>query len=155
MAVAFGQVGVLLLIIVLLGIVGHNYVVAVAAGALLALRLLHGEILFPMLEKNALNVGIGIITLAILIPIASGGIGWQELYRTLASPTGLVAIATGIFVAYLGGRGVGFLTVQPQVIVGLMVGTIIGVAFFRGVPVGPLIAGGLVALILGLMGSGN
>jgi len=152
---AFGQVGVLLLIIILLGIVGHNYVVAAAAGVLLALRLLHGEALFPILEKNALNVGIGIITLAILIPIASGGIGWSELYKTIASPSGLVAIATGIFVAYLGGRGVGFLTIQPQVIVGLMVGTIIGVAFFRGVPVGPLIAGGLVALVIDLIGSGK
>ncbi len=152
---AFGQVGVLLLIIILLGIVGHNYVVAAAAGVLLALRLLHGEALFPILEKNALNVGIGIITLAILIPIASGGIGWSELYKTIASPSGLVAIATGIFVAYLGGRGVGFLTIQPQVIVGLMVGTIIGVAFFRGVPVGPLIAGGLVALIIDLIGNGK
>ncbi len=151
---AFGQVGVLLLAIILLGIVGHNYVVAVAAGVLLALRLLHGEALFPILEKNALNVGIGIITLAILIPIASGGIGWSELFGTLASPTGLVAIATGIFVAYLGGRGVGFLTIQPQVMVGLMVGTIVGVAFFRGVPVGPLIAGGLVALIAGFLGRG-
>jgi len=152
---AFGQVGVLLLIIILLGIAGHNYVVAVVAGVLLVLRLLHGESLFPILEKYALNVGIGIITLAILAPIASGGIGWPDLYRTLASPAGLVALITGIFVAYLGGRGVGFLTVQPQVIVGLMMGTIIGVAFFRGVPVGPLIAGGMVALLMELMGSGR
>jgi len=152
---AFGQVGVLLLIIILLGIAGHNYVVAVVAGVLLVLRLLHGEALFPILEKYALNVGIGIITLAILVPIASGGIGWPDLYRTLASPAGLVALITGIFVAYLGGRGVGFLTVQPQVIVGLMMGTIIGVAFFRGVPVGPLIAGGMVALLMELIGSGR
>jgi len=152
---AFGQVGILLLIIILLGVAGHNYVVAVVAGILLVLRLLNGEALFPILEKYALNVGIGIITLAILVPIASGSIGWLDLYRTLASPAGLVAVTTGISVAYLGGRGVGFLTLQPQVIVGLMVGTIIGVAFFRGVPVGPLIAGGMVALLMELMGSGK
>lgn len=152
---AWGQAGVLLLVIILLGIVGKNYVVAAAAGALLVLRLLPNEALFPFLEKNALNVGIGIITLAILIPFARGGIGWSELYKTMASPTGLVALATGIFVAYLGGRGVGFLTSQPQVMVGLMVGTIVGVAFFRGVPVGPLIAAGMVALVMGLMGCGK
>ncbi|WP_347489996.1 DUF441 domain-containing protein [Desulfoscipio sp. XC116] len=150
-----GQAGVLLLVIIILGIVGHNYVVAAAAGALLALRLLHGEALFPILEKNALNIGIGIITLAILIPFASGGIGWAELYRTLASPTGLVALAAGIFVAFLGGRGVGFLTGHPQIMIGLMAGTIVGVAFFRGVPVGPLIAAGMVALVMGVFGYGK
>ena len=36
----------------------------------------------------------------------------------MASPTGLVALAMGIFVAYLGGRGVEFLTSQPQVMSG-------------------------------------
>jgi uncharacterized membrane protein (DUF441 family) len=102
---SWGQAVILLLAIILLGIVGKNYVVAAAAGVLLALRLLHGEALFPILEKNALNVGIGIITLAILIPFANGGIGWSEIHKTLASPTGLVALAMGIFVAYLGGRG--------------------------------------------------
>lgn len=152
---AWGQAGILLLVIILLGIVGHNYVVAAAAGALLALRLLHGDALFPVLEKHALNVGIGVITLAILIPFASGGIGWPEIYRTLASPVGLVALVTGVFVAYLGARGVGYLTHEPQVMVGLMVGTIIGVAFFRGVPVGPLIAAGMVALVMGLLGQGK
>ena len=152
---SWGQTGILLLVIILLGIVGKNYVVAAAAGVLLALRLLQGEALFPILEKNAINVGIGFITLAILIPFASGEIGWSELYKTLASPTGLVTLAMGIFVAYLGGRGVGFLALQPQVMVGLMVGTIVGVAFFRGVPVGPLIAAGMVALIMGLLGYGK
>lgn len=152
---SWGQAGILLLAVILLGIAGKNYVVAAAAGALLVLRLLHGEALFPFLEKNAINVGIGVITLAILIPFASGGIGWSEIVKTLASPVGLVSLATGIFVAYLGGKGVGFLTVQPQVIVGLMVGTIVGVAFFRGIPIGPLIAAGMVALIMGLLGYGK
>ena len=155
MVTELGQSGAILLVIILLGLVGHNYVVAAAAGALLVLRLLHGEALFPLLERHALNVGICIITLAILIPLAKGGIGWSELFGTMTSVPGLVAVVTGVFVAYLGARGVGFLTIQPQVIVGLMVGTIIGVAFFRGVPVGPLIAGGMVALVMQLIGSGK
>ena len=152
---SWGQAGILLLVITLLGIIGKNYVVAAAAGVLLVLRLLHGETLFPFLEKNAINVGIGIITLAILVPFASGEIGWKEMYRTLASPIGLVTLAAGIFVAYLGGRGVSYLTTQPQVMVGLMVGTILGVAFFRGIPVGPLIAAGMVSLLMGLSGYGK
>lgn len=38
---------------------------------------------------------------------------------------------------------------QPQLVAGLLVGTVLGVALFRGVPVGPLIATGLVSLIVG------
>ncbi|WP_356918858.1 DUF441 family protein [Chryseobacterium gambrini] len=33
-------------------------------------------------------------------------------------------------------------------ITGLLIGTIAGVAFFKGVPVGPLIAAGMLSLIL-------
>ena len=38
---------------------------------------------------------------------------------------------------------------QPSIVAGLLVGTIIGVAFFKGIPVGPLIAAGMVSLIIG------
>ncbi len=49
----------------------------------------------------------------------------------------------------LGGRGVTLMGSQPQLVAGLLVGTVLGVALFRGVPVGPLIAAGLVSLIVG------
>ncbi len=38
---------------------------------------------------------------------------------------------------------------QPQLVAGLVVGTVLGVALFCGVPGGPLIAAGLVSLIVG------
>ena len=38
---------------------------------------------------------------------------------------------------------------QPDVVAGLLVGTVAGVALLRGVPVGPLIAAGLLTLIIG------
>lgn len=48
-----------------------------------------------------------------------------------------------------GGRGITLMGNQPQLVAGLLVGTVLGVALFRGVPVGPLIAAGLVSLIVG------
>ncbi|WP_153944859.1 DUF441 family protein, partial [Acinetobacter baumannii] len=42
--------------------------------------------------------------------------------------------------------GTGLLTAQPHIVTGLLIGTILGVALFRGVPVGPLIAAGILAL---------
>ncbi|WP_312134229.1 DUF441 family protein, partial [Leclercia sp.] len=61
----------------------------------------------------------------------------------------LIAIAVGVFVSWLGGRGVTLMSSQPTLVAGLLVGTVLGVALFRGVPVGPLIAAGLVSLFIG------
>lgn len=61
----------------------------------------------------------------------------------------LLAIAVGMFVSWLGGRGITLMNSQPTVVGGLLIGTIIGVSLFRGVPVGPLIAAGLLSLMLG------
>jgi uncharacterized membrane protein (DUF441 family) len=41
------------------------------------------------------------------------------------------------------------MTNQPSVVAGLLVGTVLGVAFLRGVPVGPLIAAGILSLFIG------
>ena len=60
-----------------------------------------------------------------------------------------MAMAVGVIVAWLGGRGVTLRGSQPQLVAGLLVGTVLGVALFRGVPVGPLIAACLVSLIVG------
>ena len=38
---------------------------------------------------------------------------------------------------------------QPRVVPGLIVGTVLGVAFLKGIPVGPLIAAGILSLFLG------
>ena len=51
--------------------------------------------------------------------------------------------------AWLGGRGVKLMTNQPDVVAGLLIGTVAGVAALRGVPVGPLIAAGLLTLFIG------
>ena len=59
------------------------------------------------------------------------------------------AIGVGLFVAWLGGRGVTLMTRQPNVVAGLLIGTIAGVALLRGVPVGPLIAAGILSLLIG------
>lgn len=56
---------------------------------------------------------------------------------------------SGRFVSWLGGRGVTLMSSQPSLVAGLLVGTVLGVALFRGVPVGPLIAAGLVSLFIG------
>ncbi|QKG83289.1 DUF441 domain-containing protein [Kroppenstedtia pulmonis] len=139
----------MLLVIVGLGVISKNATVWIAGLGLVLLRLWPGNQPLEWMNQYGLKVGVIILTMGVLSPIALGKLPWTNLVETMKSMSGLVAIAVGIFVAYLGGRGTGLLTDQPQIVTGLLIGTIVGVAFFRGVPVGPLIAAGILSLFIG------
>ncbi|MFZ5627164.1 MAG: DUF441 domain-containing protein [Bacillota bacterium] len=139
---------ILLLILLALGILGRNNTVALAACLLLALRLLKLDRLFPLIERHGLELGVIVLTIGVLAPLASGSISLDAIWQTVRSSSGLLGIAVGVLVAYLGGRGVHLLTDLPQAATGIIIGTVIGVALLRGVPVGPLIGAGILALLL-------
>ena len=84
-----------------------------------------------------------------MTPIASGKISASEVLHSFVQWKSILAIVVGVAVSRLGGRGVSLMTHQPSVVAGLLVGTVLGVALFRGVPVGPLIAAGLLSLVIG------
>ena len=69
------------------------------------------------------------------------------------SPTGIVAICAGVFVAWAAGRGLLFINASPDMISALVLGTVAGVCFLNGVAIGPLVAGGLVSIIIVLFGA--
>lgn len=140
----------LLLALLAVGVIGQNSSVSIAAAALLLIRLLNLNKLFPFLEQYGLQTGVIILTIGVLAPIATGRIGGTEMMKTFVNPSSLLAIAVGILVAYLGGRGANLMVANPLIVTGLMIGTIIGVSLFKGVPVGPLIAAGITSVILGI-----
>ncbi|KEO84431.1 DUF441 domain-containing protein [Tumebacillus flagellatus] len=141
----------LLLLLLAVGIIGNNTSVSIAVAVLLLVRLLHLDRVMPYLENYGLQVGIIILTIGVLAPVAGGKIGYEEMIKVFLNWKAILAIAVGIFVSYLGGRGVPLMAANPLIVTGLMIGTIIGVALFKGVPVGPLIAAGMMALILGVL----
>lgn len=96
-----------------------------------------------------MTLGIVILTIGVMAPIASGSLPPSTLISSFLNWKSLIAIAVGVFVSWLGGRGVTLMSAQPSLVAGLLVGTVLGVALFRGVPVGPLIAAGLVSLLIG------
>ncbi|AWH89614.1 DUF441 domain-containing protein [Limnobaculum parvum] len=140
---------IILLVLAGLGILSHNNTVTIAILVLLILRLTPLEAAFPMVQKYGLTVGITILTIAVMTPLANGKMSPAMLLQVFVNWKSIVAIIIGIAVAWLGGRGVTLMSSQPTIVAGLLIGTIIGVAFFRGVPVGPLIAAGMVSLIVG------
>ncbi|MGD8191182.1 DUF441 domain-containing protein [Brevibacillus ginsengisoli] len=138
----------ILIILLTLGVVGHNSAISIATIFLLLIRLLHVDRMFPFLEQHGLEIGITILTIGVITPVASGRIPPDAILKTFTHWQSLLAVAIGIFVAYLGGKGTALMTQNPLIISGLVVGTILGVTFFRGVPVGPLIAAGILSLVL-------
>ncbi len=140
---------IVLLVLAGLGILSHNNTVTIAILVLLILRLTPLEAAFPAVQKYGLTIGITILTIAVMAPLANGKMTPAMLMQVFVNWKSLTAIIIGIAVAWLGGRGVTLMASQPSIVAGLLVGTIIGVAFFKGIPVGPLIAAGMVSLIIG------
>ncbi|BBQ84291.1 MULTISPECIES: DUF441 domain-containing protein [Enterobacteriaceae] len=132
-----------------LGFVSHNTTVAVSILVLIIIRVTPLSAFFPWVEKQGLSMGIIILTISVMAPIASGTLPASTLIHSFGHWKSLVAIAVGVFVSWLGGRGVTLMGSQPHLVAGLLIGTVLGVALFRGVPVGPLIAAGLVSLLIG------
>ncbi|MGI1794138.1 DUF441 domain-containing protein [Acinetobacter variabilis] len=138
-----------LLVLLACGIFSHNTAVTIAAAVLIVLKITPFNELLPYVQQHGLNIGIIILTIGVLAPIASGKIPGDSILKSFLSWKSLLAIAIGLFVAWLGGRGVKLMSSQPDVVAGLLIGTVAGVAVLRGVPVGPLIAAGILSLLIG------
>ncbi|SFM12394.1 DUF441 domain-containing protein [Pelosinus propionicus] len=141
-----------ILIILCLSVIGNNHSVSIAALILLLIKLLGLHTWFPHIEAHGITIGITILTLAVLTPIAQGRISLIGILEAFKNPIGLVAIIVGILVAWIAAQGVFFMKESPEAVTALVVGTIVGVCFFKGLAVGPLIAGGMVSLIISAIG---
>ena len=148
MSLQFNPIAIFLVVLIFLGVIGNNSSITISATVLLLMQQTFLAKYLPYMEKYGLNIGIIILTVGVLAPIISGKIQLPS-FIALLNWKMLLAIAIGILVAWFGGRGVGLLGTQPALITGLLIGTIIGVSFFGGIPVGPLIAAGILSLMLG------
>lgn len=140
---------IVLLVLLACGIFSHNTAITIAAGVLIIFRITPLSEFFSYLQQYGLNIGIIILTIGVLTPIASGKIPGDAILKSFLHWKSLMAIAVGMFVAWLGARGVSLMSNQPNIVAGLLIGTVAGVAVLRGVPVGPLIAAGILSLLIG------
>ena len=140
----------MLLLILALGIIGHNTTVAYAVIIVLVLKLLGLTAMLDILSVNGLNWGIVLLLAAILVPIATGDVTIANMIDAFKSPLGVAAIVCGVLAAMAGGGDVELRKNDPHIVAALIIGTIIGVCFFKGVAVWPLIAGGMTYALMKL-----
>jgi uncharacterized membrane protein (DUF441 family) len=141
----------LLVILIVIGIIGRSPLIATASSLLLILKLIHLERLFPAVERRGLEFGLLFLTIAVLVPFASGRIHLKDVMSVFTSLPGILALLGGALATYMNGKGLDLLKVDPQLIVGLVIGSIFGILFMRGIPVGPLMAAGITAFLLRVM----
>ena len=89
-----------------LGFISHNTTVAVSILVLIIVRVTPLSTFFPWIEKQGLSIGIIILTIGVMAPIASGTLPPSTLIHSFLNWKSLVAIAVGVIVSWLGGRGV-------------------------------------------------
>lgn len=138
----------LLVALLLIGIISRSNLIATAACVLLIIKLCNLHIIFSILERRGLEIGLLFLLLAILVPVASGKVTEKELLITFTSLPGILAIVGGALATHLNGEGLRLLQIDPEMIFGILLGSMIGIVFLDGVPVGPLMAAGLTALFL-------
>lgn len=131
-------------ILLFVGLIAKNQSLIIAVIALLAIKWIGlGEKAFPILQEKGIHIGVTIITIAVLVPIVTGQIGFKELNEAMKSTYAWIALGAGIFVAVIAANGVELLKTDPHITAALVFGTILAVALFNGVAVGPLIGAGI------------
>ncbi|MGQ4225408.1 DUF441 domain-containing protein [Enterococcus mundtii] len=138
-------------LIMMVAVLAKNQSLMLATGFILLVKFIPASKDFlTWLQGKGINIGVTIITAAILVPIATGDIGLKDLLDAFKSPMGWVAIFCGGLVAVLSSKGVGLIATDPQITVALVFGTILGVVFLKGIAAGPVIASGISYCILQL-----
>ncbi|EEZ74735.1 hypothetical protein NEILACOT_05253 [Neisseria lactamica ATCC 23970] len=141
-------VSLFLVALIFLGVISQNNSITISATILLLMQQTALAQFVLLVEKHGLNIGIIILTVSVLSPLVSGRIQIPPAAGFLNLKMA-AAVAIGIFVAWIAGRGVPLMGQQPVLMTGLLIGTVIGVAFMGGIPVGPLIAAGILSFVVG------
>ncbi|AZN40615.1 DUF441 domain-containing protein [Paenibacillus albus] len=141
---------VVLVVLIIVGLIGRSPIISTAACVLLIVKLIHLQRFLPTIERRGLELGLLFLTFSVLVPFASERITTKDMLSVVTSWPGILALTGGAIATYVNGKGLEMLRLDPQLIVGLVVGSIFGIVFLRGIPVGPLMAAGITAILFKL-----
>lgn len=138
------QATVFLVLLLCIGFIAKNQSLIIAVLVLLLIKAMGmDDKVLSTMQTKGINLGITIITIAVLAPIASGQIGFNNLSDAFKTPFAWIALISGMAVALLAKGGVTLLADDPHITTALVLGTILAVSVFKGVAVGPLIGAGI------------
>ncbi|MCR4426500.1 MAG: DUF441 domain-containing protein [Firmicutes bacterium] len=136
-----------LLLVLAAGVLGQNKLVAAGAGILLALDFSGLSGISDFLEKRGLEIGLIFLTVAVIAPLRAGTVRPDTISGIFSGLPAVAGLLGGVLATVINKKGVELLQSDPNVIVAILVGTLIGCTVLRGIPVGPLTASGIAALV--------
>ncbi|WP_408955429.1 DUF441 domain-containing protein [Natroniella sp. ANB-PHB2] len=136
-----------LVIILVLGLIVKNDSLIVSAILLLGTRIFKLDALLNLIDNYSVRLGIILIMLGVLAPLATEELKVEGGLASLLEPLAIVGIVMGVAVTQFTREGIWLMETDPTVTVNLILGIIFGVAFFNGLPSGPLIASGITAVL--------
>jgi uncharacterized membrane protein (DUF441 family) len=142
---------IILVLFIIIGIVSRASILATAASLLLILKLLSLQRYFPALERRGLELGLLFLMISVLVPLVNGKIGAKDLLTTFLSIGGICALVGGLLATYVNGQGLYMLKLEPELMMGLVIGSVLGIVFLKGIPVGPLMAAAIAAMLMKLV----
>jgi uncharacterized membrane protein (DUF441 family) len=138
----------LIFLILILGLWSKNRLIYLSAGILMVFSYL-GLLPHSSTAQNTLQeVGVILLVIGVLIPFSQGFLSPADLYNNLLTFEGAVSLGVGIASAVMAKGGIELMRLNPGTMIGLLFGSIIGTAFFGGIPTGPLVAAGLAAFLI-------
>ncbi len=138
----------MLVALIIIGLLGRSHIITTAACVLLIIKLISLERFLPSIERRGLELGLLFLTMGVLVPFASEKISIKDVTSMFTTWPGILALLGGAIATYMNGKGLELLKIDPQMIVGLVIGSIFGIIFLKGIPVGPLMAAGITAFLL-------
>lgn len=135
--------------LLLTAIIGRSNLVAMASCVLLAIKFsgLH-TFLFPLLERYGLKIGLLILMIYILLPLARGQVTSKDVKYNFSTLPGLIALTGGALATHFNNDGLELMKLMPDIIFGMTLGTILGTVFLKGVPCGPVMTAAVTAILL-------
>ncbi|CAH2213756.1 DUF441 domain-containing protein [Tepidibacter aestuarii] len=141
---------IILLIILTLSLFIKNDSLSISASILILLKLLKLNSIFPKLEANGLKIGIIVLTIGILTPIAADKYSLKDILVSIKSPLGISAIVASSLIMMFTGQGYELLISSPSIVIPIVLGSILGIVLFKGIPIGPLVSAGVTLIIYNL-----
>lgn len=143
-----GSGNAILLALLIIGFLADSTLMATAACILLIIKLTKMSRVFTLLNSRGLEAGLIFLMLSVLVPLSHDNMVYLDLLKKTVSPHGILAMIGGALATHMNGEGLKLLKLDPQLIFGMVLGSVIGIVLLDGIPVGPLMAAGLTALFL-------
>lgn len=142
---------VVIFFLIIISFVTKNKNLSIAAFVIFVVSLINNQKSIYFIEKYFLDIGMIFLMMWMLVPLIKIENSLTPNIKSLLNLNGIVSFIVGAAVVMLAAQGVSFLKGSVDVLTGVILGSILGVALLGGVPVGPLIASGIAYEIVRLI----